>query len=520
MVKLNAEKREIWLLAGSLSALTLLFFMMMAGGLAAGFAVVWILLVGAAVWYVKGAPGWCNPLSARLCLLASVLFTPVYAITAHMGVRVLLFLLQGTALILWVAFATGNGGTGGRMGELLSAAMAALSALFVGFCELGEGLSQYFGQRRCQSAEDVPHRRRFPWGILAGVLLALPAIVILLPILTSADAAFDGMVESAERVLESVVHTVFDGSADFFCALGLALLLFFPISGMLFRQRRAPSCRYLAFTGILPGNLLTGFYGAITLICLAYLLAQLSYLFNGFLGIIPETMTAAEYARRGFFELFAFAMLTLVLIGAGVALAKKDGLSAVCNGLLIFLCGFNLLLIATALAKMVLYVRLYGLTPKRLTASVIMLFWAVLFVMLILGRILKGFRSLPVVLIAAIVLVGAVAYGDPDRITAEYNVRAWEAGNLSTVDMELLRNLSDAAIPALVRVYESDDPEVSAVAKRELRAIYLDKCSEYGIAAGSKLPTLETVFGYNLSEHMANAAINGVVANLMEGTHP
>lgn len=61
---------------------------------------------------------------------------------------------------------------------------------------------------------------------------------------------------------------------------------------------------------------------------------------------------------------------------------------------------------------------------------------------------------------------------------------------------------------------------VSAAAERELRAIYLDKCSEYGITAGSKLPTCDTVFGYNLSEHMANAALSGVVANLMEGTHP
>jgi hypothetical protein len=169
-------------------------------------------------------------------------------------------------------------------------------------------------------------------------------------------------------------------------------------------------------------------------------------------------------------------MVTLGLLSFGICLTRKDRGAVVVKAMLIFLCAFNLLMISTALAKMVLYVNLYGLTPKRLVSSAIMVFLAVLFVILILGQIFKNFRSLPVVLAAALVIVGTMTYLDPDRIVAEYNVWAWENGKLSTVDAVFLGELSDAAVPSLIRVYESEDAEASQAAEGVLARIYRDKC--------------------------------------------
>ncbi|MBQ7324922.1 MAG: DUF4173 domain-containing protein [Clostridia bacterium] len=517
MEKLLATKREIYALIGSFAVLTLLFWVLFSGGLAIGFAVVWLFAVAAAVWYMKGAPGWHNSLSAKLCLLCSVLFTPVYAITHHVGVVSAVFLIQGSMLICWLSLASGHGGAHHRLADLFTAALHSVGALFEGIVELGESLADYKRLRRLEKEEAAPGKRPFPWGFVAGILLALPVLCILIPILTSADAAFDGMMASIGSAISDLLVTILDSAFELVIALILAAIFFYPVAGTLFHLRNKSVAPSSGERVGIASALLLGFYGSICLLCLAYLFSQLSYFFNGFLGILPEEMTAAEYARRGFFELFAFSMVTLVLLSFGICLTRKDRGAVVVKAMLIFLCAFNLLLISTALAKMVLYVNLYGLTPKRLVSSAIMIFLAVLFLILIIGQIFKNFRSLPVVLAAALVIVGTVTYLDPDRIVAEYNVWAWESGKLSTVDAAFLGELSDAAVPALIRVYESEDTAASEAAEKELCRIYFHKCDEYGLQRGDKLPANDNAFAYNLTEHMANDAINEILSILPLG---
>lgn len=517
MEKLLATKREIYALIGSFAVLTLLFWVLFSGGLAIGFAFIWIAAVAAAVWYMRGAPGWHSSFSAKLCLFCSLLFTPVYAITHHVGVVSAVFLIQGLALIGWLSLVSGHGRAHRTVADLASAIVHAIAALFEGFVELGESLSDYKRRRKAEALEKAPDKRPFPWGIVGGIALALPVLCLLIPILTSADAAFDSMMASIGSAIGNLLETIFESATELVIALVLAAIFFFPVAGTLFHLRSKPSTDTYTERAGISNTVLVGFYGSICLLCLAYLFSQLSYFFNGFLGILPEEMTAAEYARRGFFELFSFAMVTLVLLSFGICLSRKDRLGKAVSAMLIFLCAFNLLLISTALAKMVLYVSLYGLTPKRLVASAIMLFLAVMFVILIIGRIAKSFRSLPVMLAAALILVGTVTYLDPDRIVAEYNVWAWESGKLSTVDAAFLGELSDAAVPALVRVYESEDTAASKAAEKELCRIYFHKCDEYGLQRGELLPANDNAFAYNVTEHMANNAINEIMATLPLG---
>ena len=519
MENLIATMREKWLLMGSFAALTLLFWMMFSGGLAIGFAVVWIAAVIAAEWYLKNAPGKKSSLSATLALFCAVCFTPVYAICHHPWLVTLIFLIQGIALICRISLVTGHGGEHRTLTDLGSAALHSLAALFEGTFELSASLSDFSRRRKTEQTEKDPahSKRPFPWGIVGGILLAIPAICILLPLLTSADAAFDGLMASVGNSISDLLVTILDSAFELVIALILAAIFFYPVSGTMFVLRNRPTdSSHSAKVGI-ANTLLLGFYGSICLVCLAYLFSQLSYFFNGFLGILPEAMTAAEYARRGFFELFTFSMLTLVLMSFGICLSREDRLQKVISAMLVFLAAFNLLLISTALAKMVLYVKLYGLTPKRLVSSAIMVFLAVLFIILIIGRFVKNFRSLPVVLAAALIVMGTVTYLDPDRIVAEYNVWAWENGKLSTIDTHFLGNLSDAAIPALIRVYESEDAEASKAAEGVLARIYRDKCIEYDCEAGD-LPANDNLFAYNITEHIANNALNQIWSELpLEG---
>lgn len=516
MEKLVANRKDILALFGSLILLTLLFWSMIETGLALGFGIVWLIAVAASFVYLRDAIGWTGSSTAWLFLGAAIIFTPVYVLSSSIGLLIVVFLVQSVSWVFWITMVTGHGGNQRKFSDLLTAMLAAMIALFSGLSGLGESLGEYSKQRREKKSQSAPNKKRFPWGIVGGIVLAIPALAILFPILTSADAAFSAMMASVSEGFSRMIETIEEWIGSLLIAIFLAAIFFYPATATLFDLRKREGHRGETSHEMLSGSLFVGFYGTIALLCLAYLFSQLSYLFNGFLGVLPEGLTAAEYARRGFFEILAFALLSLGMIGIGLLLAKRDRLLPVLNGLLFFLCGFNLLLIATAFAKMFLYMQLYGLTVKRLTVTAILLFLAVLFIVLVVGRIFKNFPSLPVVLGTAILLFGILSYGEPSRLVAEYNVSAWESGRLSSVDVELLGDLSDSAIPALIRVYESDDPVASQAAKEELWRIYRENCELYGIAENTALPMPDGLFGYHYAEHSANRALNDWLKTVTE----
>ena len=147
---------------------------------------------------------------------------------------------------------------------------------------------------------------------------------------------------------------------------------------------------------------------AILIVCAIYLLfigLQGKYLFSAFAGIRPENFTYAEYARRGFFELCQIAALNLVLLlGANLFSRKGKESSAVLRWLNVLLSVLTLLLILTAMSKMVLYIAAFGLTIKRVLTMVFMIWMAVVFTLVIV----RQWRTFPMVRIS--VITGAVLY--------------------------------------------------------------------------------------------------------------
>lgn len=511
MDKTVASRRDIYALLVSLVLLTLLFWTLIDCGLALGAALIWIMAVAATYWYLKDSTVRTNSVASWLCFVGATVFTPIYILGGSYGLLVIVFLWQAVCLLLWMAMITGHGGAHRKLTDLLPASLSVLGYLFSGLFELGEGLGEYSDQRRIEKEQKNAPKRAFPWGIVGGVLLALPVLAILIPILSSADAAFSGMMSSITDSIADFFEHIAERIGSLMIAGLLAVIFFYPVTSLMYSLRKIPGKGEAPAKEILPGTLLVGFYGSICLLCLAYLFSQLSYLFNGFLGVLPENLTAAEYARRGFFEILAFSLLSLGLVGIGLLLAKKDRLSAVSSGLIIFLCVFTLLLIATAFAKMILYMRLYGLSVKRLTVTAILLFLAVLFIVLILGRIFKKFPSLPVVIATAILIFGFMGYTDPCRLVAEYNVAAWQSGQLSDIDVSYLGDLSYGALPALVKVYESDDADASARAEEALVGIYQEICEAEGIVTGSELPLNDRLFSFNYAEYRARQELNDLI---------
>jgi hypothetical protein len=120
---------------------------------------------------------------------------------------------------------------------------------------------------------------------------------------------------------------------------------------------------------------------------------------------------------------------------------------------------FTLVLISTAVAKMVMYIDCYGLTPKRVYATWLMLVLAVLFLLIIIRQFTERMKLIPVGMAACVVLYAALGLSGTDAFIAKYNVDRYLDGSLKEVDVSAMAQLGDAAVPQLVRLVQIMDEE-------------------------------------------------------------
>ena len=311
--------------------------------------------------------------------------------------------------------------------------------------------------------EDGTKRKRRIGSVLLGVLCAVPALLVVLPLLASSDAAFSGLLDKLAA----------DWLGEAAGSLLLGLFFFLLVFSLLFtaRTERREKKQQTEGNGVSTAAV-CAFLSAISFVYVLYLLSQLAYFFSAFSGILPQDYTVSAYARRGFFEMSAVCAINLLLVGlALIASKKKDGKAALCVRLLsLFLCLFSLLLVATALSKMGLYVHRYGMTRLRILTSVFMVFLAVVFVAVGLRLFVRRVPYMKVAVLTAGVLTVAMSFANVDRVVAAYNVDAYQTGKLDTIDMDTLSEMSDAAVPYLLELTGDDNAQVQRQARRILFA--------------------------------------------------
>lgn len=185
-----------------------------------------------------------------------------------------------------------------------------------------------------------------------------------------------------------------------------------------------------------------------------FFVSQWKYYVSGFKGVLPDETVYSTYAREGFFQLCSVAVINFFIIAfVGIFIKRKNEHPSYAERILsVLLSVSTLILIATAVAKMVMYINIYGLTPKRLYASWFMIVLAVIFIL----TIIKQFApKLPLILISVCsvtVMFTILSFAQPDRIIAEYNVDRYLDGTLEDVDTTMLSKMGDAAIPSMVKV--------------------------------------------------------------------
>jgi len=207
---------------------------------------------------------------------------------------------------------------------------------------------------------------------------------------------------------------------------------------------------------------ITAALGSLTVLFAAFVATQLGWLFGGEQFLQERTgLTAAEYARKGFFQMVWVALLVVGgLLASRVALRPGRGLALRHTALSLPLIALLGAIIASAVMRMRLYVHYYGLTEDRVYALVFM-GWLAVVVAWLAVTVLRGWGR-PFVAGAAVsglVILAALNVVSPDALIARMNIeraaRA-EEGSSPPLDLVHLAKLSgEAAELAVAAVVSS-----------------------------------------------------------------
>ena len=280
--------------------------------------------------------------------------------------------------------------------------------------------------------EQSPGARR-GFYVLLGVLLTLPLLVVVVALLSSADLIFRQLTEYllAAVNFENVFGVVFSVILWYFGTyMLLATLCKKTLREDVRDHRSGEPVLAITVTAML------------SVVYLIFSVIQILYLFLGKMQL-PEGYTYAEYAREGFFQLLAVAILNLIIVLVCMALFRESKiLKAVLT--VMSLCTF--IMIASSCLRMVIYIRYYNLTFLR-----IIVLWAlaVLF-LLFLGVVLQIFRpEFPLfrygLTVVTVFYIG-LAFSHPDYLVAKYNLE----NDGGTLDYKYLAGLSTDAAPVLL----------------------------------------------------------------------
>ena len=459
---LPAGNRE--LLFGLFAVLLGLFAanMVLFGGFNLGFAIAAVLSICLSWWYLHSSGCKNTPYTAALLGL-SLLIAAGFGWSADSEVKLWLFLFLLCGVNLSFCLMAGkNVHAPGSARSLVDAA----GTFFLGLERMGmagRGVVMAFraGGTVTQSSGAV----------LAGLGIALPALVLVIPLLISSDAAFEGLVGLLPDFdLFEIAATVI---------VGAFLGVYFYTRAVTLRHAEPAGRPQPERKGLQVLTMNTAL-GAISAVYMAYLISQLAYFVGGFSGILPEGFTRAEYARRGFFEMTCLAGVNLALMTFGVGKVRHEGRTPGTTRMLCLFIGLvTEFLAASSAAKMVMYIGTYGLTRLRVLTMVIMVFLGITTAIVCVWLYVPKLQYMKAVMILALAMGAAVLWADVDTQVAKYNVDHYLSGDLATVDMEHLISLGPGAVPYLEKLANSDKTLVSSVARANLRMWYLSEADDF-----------------------------------------
>ena len=292
--------------------------------------------------------------------------------------------------------------SGWQLGKYL---ISICQLVFASFGELGRPISDFIGYRK-KNASETGKKLLY---VVLGLAVGLPLFIVVLLLLTSADAVFRKLTENVlENIrLDNIMNVLLRITFIFFASYALTAYLCKRCIGEKVADRRVGE-PVLAITVA----------GLLTILYLLFCSVQIGGLFLGKLEL-PDGYTYSKYAREGFFQLLAVSLLNLAIVLVCMAFFKK---SKVLKGMLTTMSFCTFIMIASSAWRMIYYIRYGYLTFLRILVLWFLVVLALLFAGVVVGIFREKFPLFRYSVGVVTILYLAFSFIHPDYLIAKYNV--------------------------------------------------------------------------------------------------
>lgn len=313
-------------------------------------------------------------------------------------------------------------------------------------------------------------RSRPVLSLLLGILLALPLVTLLAGLLAEADPVFSQQLNALleflkiENLTEYIFRLTYILIFAYLLAGALIYALVFSREEKLKFSEQPWLKPFLSWLSAAPLLI------SVILLFAFFVAVQFRYFFGGKANINLAGYTYAEYARRGFGELVAVALISLAFYLALSMITQRaegrQGRSFSALGIsLVLLVG---VILASAFQRLLLYETAYGFTRVRTYTHIFMIWLGVL---LAAVAVLEGFGRLRY--FALVGILTCLGFGltlnllNVDAFVVRQNVSRALQGE--PLDVAYLAELSYDAVPALAERF--DDQRLPQAARSQIGAI-------------------------------------------------
>jgi hypothetical protein len=304
---------------------------------------------------------------------------------------------------------------------------------------------------------------RILFAILRGILIAIPVLGILAVLLAAADPIFSQWLVTIFnlQLLPEYLFRLIIIIILAFLLTGAWLHAGFPSRG----EKKPDDGRVILkpFVGWIESSVVLFL---VDVLFLSFVILQVRYLFGGQAG---SGFTYSEYARRGFFELVAVAIVSMLLylvIGTVTRrTARHEKITfTVLASLLIALV---LVILASSFQRLAQYEQAYGFSRLRTYTHVFILWLAVLLVATLVLEVLRRQRWLGACLLCCVLgFAVTLASLNVDGFILQHNLGRVAHG--FRYDTQYAITLSNDAVPAIISAFH--DPTYNSGVRDQLGA--------------------------------------------------
>ncbi len=333
--------------------------------------------------------------------------------------------------------------------------------------------------------------------ILIGLLIAFPVMIVVILLLSSADAAFKMIFQSFLEFMsdissEEIMFTVF---LTAFCFPFVFSLFFSYVNKWkdpsLSKDPSVTQSKKVQLDSIVAAT----FLSCVNILYGIFTFVQFSMIFGAFQLALPENTTYAQYARQGFFQLAAITSLNLVFVVLAVLFTQRHSISGkIVRVLSLLLILFTFVQLASAAYRMKMYIDVFSLSKLRVLVSIFMGLIALLLLWASIKEFFPKFCFLKAGVLTAILVLLFTNFINTNALIARYNTARYfdadivpsasdGAGNESdfeNIDAGYLTGgLSLDSIFYIIPLMDVPDRQIAESVKRSLLETYAFQLKDY-----------------------------------------